>query len=69
MQHIYAGIYVAGFVLFAGESLQYYITAAGEDGGYLDSGELKMGESGLYARESRYGRLNAILSAWLVGDR
>ena len=69
MQHIYAGIYVAGFVLFAGESLQYYITAAGEDGGYLDSGELKMGESGLFARESRYGRLNAILSAWLVGDR
>ena len=44
LQHMYAGIYTASFVLFAGESLQYFITDNSGSGEILDSGELKMGE-------------------------
>ena len=42
MQHMYAGIYAARFVLFAGERLRYFITEtfAGRPQEKLDEGEL-----------------------------
>ena len=68
MQHMYAGIYTAVFVLFRGESLEYYITdASREDGRRLDAGELRMGEGGMPEEESRYALLNRISADWLDG--
>lgn len=71
MQHVYAGIYSAQFVLFAGESLQYFITetyASGPQAERLDGGELKM-EERLSVKGTRYGLLNDILSSWLIGEK
>lgn len=71
MQHVYAGIYTASFVLFAGESLQYYITRSSDGylGEKLDSGELRMGEIGGFMKESRYGRINEVAASWLMGEK
>ncbi len=71
MQHLYAGIYTANFVLFAGESLQYYITrsADGYLGRKLDGGELRMGEITGEMKQSRYGRINDIAAHWLMGEK
>lgn len=68
LQHMYAGIYTASFVLFAGESLQYFITDNSGSGEILDSGELKMGDCSLFVKESRYGLINDIASARLMGE-
>ena len=70
MQHVYAGIYSAQFVLFAGESLQYYITEtfAEEPQEKLDEGEVKAVES-LLVKGTRYGLLNDVLSSWLIGEK
>ena len=70
MQHVYAGIYSAQFVLFAGESLQYYITETYADSPRekLDEGELKAAES-LLVKGTRYGLLNDVLSSWLLGEK
>lgn len=71
MQHMYAGIYTVSFVLFAGESLQYYITrsADGYLGERLDSGELKLEEAGENMKGSRYSRINEISASWLSGEK
>ena len=68
LQHMYAGIYTASFVLFAGESLQYFITDNSGGGEILDSGELKMGECSVFVKESRYGMINDIASARLMRE-
>lgn len=70
MQHVYAGIYSAQFVLFAGESLQYYIveTFADKPQEKLDEGELKASGS-LLVKGTRYGLLNDVLSGWLMGEK
>lgn len=68
LQHMYAGIYTASFVLFAGESLQYFITDNSGSGEILDSGELKMGECSVFVKESRYGMINDIASARLMRE-
>lgn len=70
MLHVYAGIYSAQFVLFAGESLQYYITEtfAEEPQEKLDEGEVKAVES-LLVKGTRYGLLNDVLSSWLIGEK
>ncbi len=69
MQHMYAGIYAARFVLFAGERLQYYITEtfAASPQEKLDEGELKASDS-LFGKGSRYGLLNEVFSAQLAGE-
>lgn len=69
MRHVYAGIYTASFVLFAGETLQYFITEARDASDYLASGELKREESPQQDKRSRYGRLNEIASTWLLGEK
>ena len=68
MQHMYAGIYAARFVLFAGERLQYFIaeTFAAKPQEKLDEGELKAADC-LPAKGSRYGLLNDVLSDSLSG--
>ena len=70
MQHVYAGIYSAQFVLFAGESLQYYIaeTFADKPQEKLDEGELRAADS-LLVKGTRYGLLNDVLSSWLIGEK
>ncbi|HJA92262.1 MAG TPA: hypothetical protein H9717_03975 [Candidatus Eisenbergiella merdipullorum] len=70
MQHVYAGIYSAQFVLFAGESLQYYITETFSEMGdaRLDEGELKA-EENLLVKGTRYGLLNDVISHWLIGEK
>ncbi|HJC57522.1 MAG TPA: hypothetical protein H9700_09175 [Candidatus Eisenbergiella intestinipullorum] len=70
MQHVYAGIYSAQFVLFAGERLSYYITETFAEGEpeRLAEGELRA-ENSLLVRETRYGRLNSVLSDWLIGEK
>ncbi len=63
LQHMYAGIYTASFVLFAGESLQYFITETLRGTGeILDNGEVKTGES-LLVKGTRYGLINDMLPA------
>ena len=71
MQHIYAGIYTAGFVLFAGEILQYSIVPEGSEDkeDCLDSGELKTDETNGQGAESRYGLINRMVSERLLGER
>lgn len=70
MQHIYAGIYTAAFVLFAGESLEYFITeTAAQDGVRLDGGELRIADGNVLGAGSRYGLLNRIASCWLAGEK
>lgn len=68
MKHVYAGIYSAGFVLFAGEILQYMITDS-HSGQLCGSGELKAADSSAGTGRSRYGRLNEIASTWLSGEK
>ena len=55
LQHMYAGIYTASFVLFAGESPQYFITDNSGSGEILDSGEAENGGLQPFVKESRYG--------------
>ncbi len=68
MKHVYAGIYTAGFVLFAGEILQYVITDS-QSGQICDRGELKTEDRGGGTGGGRYGKLNGIVSAWLLQER
>lgn len=64
--HVCEGIFCAQFLLFAGETLQYYISSAQDPSDILDSGLLKAQESG--QREgSRYAMLNALSAAALDG--
>lgn len=69
MQHMYAGIYAARFVLFAGERLRYFITEtfAGRPQEKLDEGELRAADS-LFSKGTRYGFLNEVLSDSLTRD-
>lgn len=57
MRHVYGGIYTMSFILFPGESVQYYITQADDRQRVLESGELKAKENGEFGRDSRYSVL------------
>lgn len=67
MPGIFRDICGLSFILFPGESLQYYITWAGEEG-IADSGLIAMEQCTENARESRYGMLCEI-SETKTGDR
>lgn len=58
-------IYTACFILFPGENLQYFVTAADEPGTILESGLLKAESCPVSAQESRYGQLCSIARAGL----
>ncbi|MFQ8703834.1 MAG: DUF5717 family protein, partial [Eisenbergiella sp.] len=51
-------IYTAAFILFPGENLQYFVTAADEPGTILESGLLKA--EGVGIAQDRYGQLAAL---------
>lgn len=58
-------IYTAEFILFPGENLQYFVTAADEPGTILESGLLKAESCPLSSQDSRYGQLCSIAQAKL----
>ena len=66
MPHLYEGIYAMSFILFPGESLQYFITAEENPGLRKESGILKAVESDP-AEEGRYGMLCAVSARQLAG--
>lgn len=61
-------IYTAVFILFPGENLQYFVTAAEEPGTILESGLLKAEGCPVSAQDSRYGQLCSIAQAKLSGN-
>lgn len=69
MLHIYEGIYMMAFILFPGETLQYFVTQAAEPGTIMDSGVLKAEECSGAAARSRYGMLSAITAQMLSGEK
>lgn len=69
MLHIYEGIYVMAFILFPGETLQYFVTETGETEKIADSGLLKAEECSGAAARSRYGMLSAITAQMLSGEK
>ena len=68
MQHVYEGISVTAFILFPGESLQYFVTDAKQMKEIEDSGILKAEECIGAAEESRYGMLGAVTARHLSGQ-
>ena len=58
-------IYTAAFILFPGENLQYFVTAADEPGTILESGLLKAEGCPASAQDSRYGQLCSVAQAKL----
>ena len=69
MAEIYEGIFSQNYVLFFGETLQYYITEIEEGRSNLtESGSLEHDMSIGVRGESRFDMLNDILAAHAVGD-
>ena len=64
MRHICSGIFTAGFILFPGENLQYYVTEPDSPAAILDSGLLKA-EDAPHAPHGRYGLLSAATAEYL----
>lgn len=60
MLHVYEGISVMTFILFPGETLQYFVTEAEGAGNIADSGILKAEECNEAAKMSRYGMLSEV---------
>ena len=67
MPHLYEWIYASSFVLFPGESLQYYIAEEENPGTRVESGILKAAEIDSDAA-GRYGMLCAAASRQLSGS-
>ncbi|NLL78689.1 MAG: hypothetical protein GX234_02570 [Clostridiales bacterium] len=69
MQHMYGGIFVRQFILFFGETLQYYITEENDGKSVLTaSGTLTNNEVGRDQDDTRYGMLGDIVTAWKLQD-
>lgn len=69
MKHMYGGIFVKTFVLFFGETLQYYITEENDGREQLTvSGTLTNSEMGREQSDSRYTILNDIVTAMTLKD-
>ena len=61
MPKVYDGICVKGFILFFGESLQYYITETrGEEEQLVESGSLRAGDRGAEGGHTEFDQLNDI---------
>ena len=60
MRHICGGMFAADFLLFAGETLQYYITWGQNDGQIAESGFLKPGADSEQNGQSKYAMLSAV---------
>lgn len=69
MQNMYGGIYVKSFVLFFGESLQYYITEECERKEQLtESGTISKSDLGFSTKESRFNLLNDLVISKTLQD-
>ncbi len=69
MMNMYEGIFVHSFVLFFGETLQYYITE--ENGGneqLTESGTISKGDTDPNAKDSRYNILNDLIVSKTLQD-
>lgn len=62
MREAYPGVYFIDFVMFFGESLQYYITEQGEDEELLtESGTRQRGDSAMGDAEGKYEMINDMI--------
>ena len=69
MQEAYGGVYFKEFVLFFGETLQYYIMEENDDGEQLTaSGDLQKSEIGYTAENSKYHMINDIVVSKTLQD-
>lgn len=71
MTEMYDGIYVAAFVLFFGEKMQFYITENNNDGGkdkLTESGTISNSDIMQNSAASRYGLINDIMIAKTLQD-
>ena len=69
MNHVLGGIFVKEFILFFGESLQYYIVEAGEGEGKLtQSGTIQRSEMLGEELPGRYGVINDIIISKTMQD-
>lgn len=69
MQNMYGGIYVKSFVLFFGESLQYYITEESDRKEQLtQSGSISKSDIGFSTTESRFHLLNDLVISKTLQD-
>jgi len=69
MKDIGFGVYVKDFILFYGETMQYYITEAGSDQNLITESREVMLEPELYGcEENRYHQLNLIITAKKMND-
>ena len=62
------GIYAAGFLLFPGERLQYYIAASEKPEKILENGMLLAQEQSAEAMQGRYARLYEMAQAQLLQE-
>lgn len=62
------GIYAAGFILFPGERLQYYITVSGRPEKILENGMLLAQEEAAEAMQGRYAWLYEMAQAQLLQE-
>lgn len=65
LRHICSGIFAAAFILFPGETLQYYVSEPEDPSGILDGGLLKAEETP-HAPDGRYGMLAAATAEHLA---
>lgn len=69
MVQIYEGVYTKVFVLFFGETIQYYITESdSEEENITESGTLRKNDVGSESYDSRFGLLNDIMIAKNLQD-
>lgn len=69
MNHVLGGVFVKEFILFFGESLQYYIVEAGEGEGKLtQSGTIQRSEMLGEELSGRYGVINDIIISKTMQD-
>ncbi len=69
MRDVYGGVFVKDFVLFFGESLQYYITEEKDGNAELtESATIQKSEAGAAEEDSRYRLLNDIAMAGSLQD-
>ena len=66
---MYGGVFVKDFVLFFGESLQYYITEEKDGKAQLtESATIQKSDAGAVEEDSRYRLLNDIVMARSMQD-
>lgn len=68
MNNVYEGIFVMDFVLFANESLQYYIVEENEEGQNITESIRVTLDPGIDRADNRYGQINLMYQAKDIQD-